>query len=66
MEITLPKTARFVVDTKGNKTDVMMPLATLDELLEDAYDAGVARSRLDDDDVPWREAVKILRHNGKV
>jgi hypothetical protein len=66
METTLPKTARFVIDAKGRKKEILLPVAALDELLEDAYDAGVARSRLEDDDVPWAVAMKTLRSNGQV
>ena len=61
MEMILPKTARFVVDENGDKKEIIIPVDDLNELIEDIYDAAIARARLDDEDVPWEEAKKVLR-----
>ncbi len=66
METTLPKTARFVVDDKGQKTEVIIPVDDFIELMEDVYDAAIARSRLKDEDVSWEEAKLKLRADGEV
>ena len=64
MEETLPKTIRFLVDDQGKKTDVIIPIADFDELLEDIFETAVARARLDDEDVPWEEAKLKLSEDG--
>jgi len=61
MQMALPKTARFVIGENGEKTEVIISLSDLNELMEDIYDAALARARLEDEDVPWDEAKKVLR-----
>ena len=57
---TLFEKVKFLVDSKGMRTHAVLPIQEYEELMEDMYDLSIARSRVDDEDVPLDEALKSL------
>jgi hypothetical protein len=55
---------RFVVDPKGRKTGVIIPLARYRKLMEDLHDLAVVAERRDEKAIPFEELKRRLKRNG--
>jgi len=55
---------QFIVDEKGKKTAVVMPLADYRRLLEDLHDLSVVAERRQEQSVPLDEVKRRLRADG--
>jgi len=54
---------RYVIDNKGNKTDVIISVSDFDKLLEDLHDLAVLAERLDEIPVSMDEMKKRLHEH---
>ncbi len=55
---------RFVIDLKGRKTGVILPLARYRKLMEDLHDLAVVAERRDEKPIPFEELKRRLKRNG--
>jgi len=60
------KKKRFVVDEKGNRTDVILPLEEYEELLEDLEDLAAIAKRRDEPSVSFREVKARLERKWRL
>jgi len=56
--------AQYIVDEKGQKTAVVLPVEEYEELLEDLHDLAVIADRRDEPTVSFEELRKRLKENG--
>ena len=56
--------ARYIVDEKGKRTAVVLPLKEYEELLEDLHDLAMVAERRDEPTVSFEELKKKLRADG--
>lgn len=52
--------AQFVVDTEGQKTAVLLPISTYEQLLEDLHDLAVIAQRQDESPINLDEMLQRL------
>jgi hypothetical protein len=60
---------RFLMDEAGNKTDVVIPVAEYEamlEALENAEDIRTARARRDEATVPLEDVLEELKRDGQL
>ncbi len=55
---------RYIVDEKGEKKEVVIPIEEYEELLEDLHDLAVIAERRDEPTVPLEEIIEKLKKNG--
>ena len=55
---------RYLVDKKGNKTDVVLILEEYEELIEDIHDLSIALERQNDKRMTLRELEERLKEDG--
>jgi len=55
---------RYIVDQKGKKTAVVLPMEEYEELLEDLHDLAVIAERRDEPTIPLDELKRRLKKNG--
>ncbi|MEW6456444.1 MAG: type II toxin-antitoxin system Phd/YefM family antitoxin [Acidobacteriota bacterium] len=55
---------QYIVDEKGNKTAVILPIEEYEELLEDIHDLVVIAERRDESVITFEELKKRLRKDG--
>ncbi|HSB04091.1 MAG TPA: type II toxin-antitoxin system Phd/YefM family antitoxin [Thermodesulfobacteriota bacterium] len=55
---------RFVVDPKGRKTGVILPLARYRRLMEDLHDLAVVAERRGEKPISFEELKRRLKRNG--
>ena len=55
---------QFVVNPKGKKTAVLLPIDEYEELLEDLHDLAVIAERRNEPTVPWKEVKAQLIKDG--
>ena len=55
---------KFIVDEKGQKTEIVLPLNEYEELLEDLHDLAVIAERKDEPAVSFEELKKKLHADG--
>jgi hypothetical protein len=55
---------KYIVNEKGTKTDIIIPLAEYEELLEDLYDLAIIAERKDEPTLSLEELKKKLQDNG--
>ena len=55
---------RYIVNTKGEKTAVVLPVEEYEELLEDLHDLAIIAERRDESTIPFEEIKKRLKKNG--
>ncbi|MBI3909549.1 MAG: hypothetical protein HY320_01280 [Armatimonadetes bacterium] len=55
---------RYVVDEKGNPTEVILPLERFVHLLEDLHDLAIVAERHHEESVSWDETVRRLKEDG--
>ena len=57
---------QFVIDSRGKKTGVIIPLKQYEKLLEDLHDLAVIAERHDEEPVSFGEMQQRLKENGTV
>jgi hypothetical protein len=57
---------QFLMDEKGQKTSVLLPVGEFYELLEDLEDLAVCAERRDEPTIPMEEVIKELGLDGLV
>jgi len=55
---------QYIVDHKGQKTAVVIPLQEYEELLEDLHDLAIIAERRDEPTIPFEELKKRLKKDG--
>ncbi|MEM2173367.1 MAG: hypothetical protein QXS66_09065 [Thermoproteota archaeon] len=55
---------RYIVDEKGEKKEVVIPVEEYEELLEDLHDLAVVAERRGEPTVPLEEIIEKLKRNG--
>ena len=55
---------KYIVDDKGEKTDVVLPIEEYSELIEDLHDLAVIAERRDEPTISFEELKKKLRKDG--
>ena len=55
---------QFVIDAKGRKTGVILPLRQYQKLMEDLHDLAVVAERRSEDPIPLEEMKRRLRKDG--
>lgn len=55
---------QYIVDQKGQKTAVVIPLQEYEELLEDLHDLAIIAERRDEPTIPFEEIKKRLKKDG--
>jgi len=55
---------QYVVDVKGKKTAVLLPLERYEQLLEDLHDLAVIAERRGEEVVSFEEVKRRLRQDG--
>ena len=55
---------QYIVDEKGQKTAVVIPLEEYEELLEDLHDLAMIAERRDEPTITFNELKKKLKQNG--
>jgi PHD/YefM family antitoxin component YafN of YafNO toxin-antitoxin module len=55
---------KYIVDQKGKKTAVVLPVEQYEELLEDLHDLAVIAERRDEPTIPLAELKRRLKKNG--
>ena len=55
---------KYIVDEKGQRTAVVLPVEEYEELLEDLHDLAVIAERRDEPTITFEELKKRLRQDG--
>ncbi len=55
---------RYIIDEKGQKTAVVLPVEEYEELLEDLHDLAITAERRDEPTIAFEELKKRLKENG--
>lgn len=55
---------RYIVDEKGEKKEVVIPVEEYEELLEDLHDLAIVAERKSEPAVPLEEIIEKLKRNG--
>ena len=55
---------QYIVDEKGQKTAVVIPVEEYEELLEDLHDLAIIAERRNEPTVTFEELKKRLKQNG--
>jgi len=55
---------QYIIDEKGQKTAVVLPIEEYEELLEDLHDLAIIAERRDEPTVAFEELKKRLKQNG--
>jgi hypothetical protein len=56
--------ARYITSEDGSRTDVVLPVAVYEELMEDLHDLAVIAERREEPSVPLEEVKKKLQEDG--
>jgi PHD/YefM family antitoxin component YafN of YafNO toxin-antitoxin module len=57
---------RFVVDSAGKKTAVILPVKQYEQLLEDLHDLAVVAERRNEEPVEWDAVKRRLQDDGLI
>ena len=55
---------QYVIDTKGNKTAVILPLKRYEQLMEDLHDLAIVAERREEKPISLEEMKRRLREDG--
>lgn len=55
---------KYIVDDKGNKSAVIVPIEKYEELLEDIHDLAIVAERHDEETISFYNLKKKLKKNG--
>ncbi len=56
--------ARYITSEDGSRTDVVLPVADYEDLMEDLHDLAVIAERRDEPSIPLEEVKKKLQEDG--
>jgi PHD/YefM family antitoxin component YafN of YafNO toxin-antitoxin module len=56
--------ARYITSEDGSRTDVVLPVADYENLMEDLHDLAVIAERRDEPSIPLEEVKKKLQEDG--
>jgi PHD/YefM family antitoxin component YafN of YafNO toxin-antitoxin module len=56
--------ARYITSEDGSRTDVVLPVADYEELMEDLHDLAIIAERRDEPSIPLEEVIKKLQVDG--
>ena len=56
--------ARYITSEDGSRTDVVLPVADYEELMEDLHDLAAIAERREEPSVPLEEVKKKLKEDG--
>ena len=56
--------ARYITSEDGSRTDVVLPVADYEDLMEDLHDLAVIAERREEPSVPLEEVKKKLQEDG--
>jgi hypothetical protein len=56
--------ATYIIDKKGKKTTIILPIEHNEQLMEDLEDVSAIASRKNDPAVPWDTVKRRLRKSG--
>ena len=56
--------ARYITSEDGSRTDVVLPVADYEELMEDLHDLAVIAERREEPSIPLEEVKKKLKEDG--
>jgi hypothetical protein len=54
----------YIIDNKGHKTAVILPIEEYSDLLEDIEDLAVLAERIDEPNIPHAKVLKELKNDG--
>lgn len=57
---------KYIVDDKGKKSAVIVPIGKFEELLEDIHDLAIVAERRDEETVSFYDLRKKLKKNGLI
>jgi hypothetical protein len=57
---------QFVIDAKGKKTGIILPLRRYQKLMEDFHDLAVVAERWSEETIPLEEMERRLRKDGNL
>jgi len=57
---------QFIVDTKGKKTGIILPLKRYQKLMEDLHDLVVVAERRAEQPISLEEMKRLLKRDGKL
>jgi hypothetical protein len=55
---------QFIVDTKGKKTGIILPLKRYQKLMEDLHDLAVVAERRAEEPISLEEMKRLLKRDG--
>jgi hypothetical protein len=55
---------QFIVDTRGKKTGIILPLKRYQKLMEDLHDLAVVAERRAEDPISLEEMKRLLKRDG--
>ena len=55
---------QFIVDTKGKKTGIILPLKRYQKLMEDLHDLAVVAERRTEEPISLEEMKRLLKRDG--
>ncbi len=55
---------QFVIDAKGRKTGIILPLRRYQKLMEDLHDLAIVAERRSEEPIPLEEMKRRLRKDG--
>ncbi len=55
---------RYITSEDGSRTDVVLPMADYEELMEDLHDLAVIAERREESSIPLEEVKKKLQKDG--
>lgn len=66
MSVVKELQASYIVDEKGNRKSVILPIDVYDNLLEDLNDLAIAAERQDENTISHKKVIKDLKKNGYI
>ena len=63
---TFVPAGEFVIDAKGRKTAVILPIEAFDELMEDMHDLRIVAERKGEEPITSKELTTRLKKRGRV
>lgn len=55
---------QYLVDAKGNKTSVVLPLKRFEQLMEDLHDLAIVAERREEEPVSFEEMKRRIKEDG--
>ena len=62
----MSQTLQYLTDEKGDRTDVVLPIAEYEKILEDLKDLAMVAERRDEPFIPHNQFIADLKRDGKL